>query len=691
MATFINRLSIPKSVISLAAIGVLFMAFIAYAGVAGSTGPTYPTTVAVGSTTVPVSLQITNNSTAPQSTETVLVTDIFHTPSCGDDISAICSGGQVDPGVFQVVGPATGRAGTACAGTTFTIGTPNATTGEVQFTPNTPVVLGPSNVGGLAATCIIDFAVNVIDGVDVDASVAAGMQTSQLARVRFTAQTSGVEGSGSGSSRVTVTEPGHIIVNKVTNPSGATTTFSFNATGTGYTNFTLTDTQAPNDQTLNAGTYSVGETLPSGWTQSSATCVSSNQDTETPGNISLQNGETVTCTFTNTQDGRIIVDKVTDPAGSTQSFAFTTTGTGFNGFSLTDTATPNNQVVAPGAYTLSETPVSGWTQTSAVCDQGETPGSLDVGAGETVTCTFTNTLQGGTLIVQKTTLPAGDDTDFSIMATGTGSITGGGAGMISDDTDKSYSVTAGTYSVTETIPDGWNQTSNTCTNVVVSAGETETCVITNTKRGTLIVDKVTLPAGASTTFSIMATGNGTITGGGAGTVTDANSKTYEVTPGTYSVSETIPTGWTQTSNTCTGVVVSPGETETCTITNTEIVEVQYCSPGYWKQSQHFDSWVTYAPTDLFSTVFGESITILWSAKGKPMPVTNPTLLQVLEGNGGGITSLARAAVGALLNASALDSGMTTGEVIDLFQDTNPNGDFEAAKAAYTAEHNCPLN
>ena len=34
-------------------------------------------------------------------------------------------------------------------------------------------------------------------------------------------------------------------------------------------------------------------------------------------------GETTTCTFTNTQQGTITVDKVTDPAGSTQVFDFT--------------------------------------------------------------------------------------------------------------------------------------------------------------------------------------------------------------------------------------------------------------------------------------------------------------------------------------------------------------------------------
>ena len=53
-------------------------------------------------------------------------------------------------------------------------------------------------------------------------------------------------------------------------------------------------------------------------------------------------GETVTCTFTNTKRGHIIVDKVTLPGGDPQSFTFNTTGAGYADFSLTDAAAPND-------------------------------------------------------------------------------------------------------------------------------------------------------------------------------------------------------------------------------------------------------------------------------------------------------------------------------------------------------------
>ena len=71
--------------------------------------------------------------------------------------------------------------------------------------------------------------------------------------------------------------------------------------------------------------------------------------------------------------------------------------------------------------------------------------------------------------MQKTTNPANDPTSFSISASGDGTITGGGAGSVTDATDKVYEVTPGTYSVAETVPAGWDKTGDTCQNVVVAA------------------------------------------------------------------------------------------------------------------------------------------------------------------------------------------------------------------------------
>lgn len=132
-----------------------------------------------------------------------------------------------------------------------------------------------------------------------------------------------------------------------------------------------------------------------------------------------------------------------------------------------------------------------------------------------------------------------------------------------------------------------------------------------------------------------------------------------------------------------------------------ILEKEGCTPGYWKQPQHFDLWIFYTPDMKFSEVFGMTITIMWNNKGKPMPLTNPTLLQALEANGGGINALARQAVAALLNASNPlvhpdPSFDTPAEVISAVQtvlNTPNTSDDEALKNKLDFSNNawCPLN
>lgn len=100
------------------------------------------------------------------------------------------------------------------------------------------------------------------------------------------------------------------------------------------------------------------------------------------------------------QDPQIIVDKVTDPAGSSQPFTFTLTGPGgfSDSFPLTDADTPYMSVpLKPGEYTLNETAVSGWTTSVNIDDPtGGSTGSgisatIDLSLGDTVVVTFTNT------------------------------------------------------------------------------------------------------------------------------------------------------------------------------------------------------------------------------------------------------------------------------------------------------------
>ena len=197
--------------------------------------------------------------------------------------------------------------------------------------------------------------------------------------------------SASDTTTVHVKPKGHIIINKVTDPIGDPQSFSFDASGGSYADF-LADTTTPNDQKLVPGTYIVSENVPEGWDLTSSSCVSDKSgDTSTPAAIDLEGGETITCTFTNTKRGHIVVNKVTDPSGAATSFSFTTTGTEYAaGFSLTDAAAPYDQELKPGTYIVSETVPAGWRQTSATCTDDSNPLSIELSPGEIVTCTFVN-------------------------------------------------------------------------------------------------------------------------------------------------------------------------------------------------------------------------------------------------------------------------------------------------------------
>jgi hypothetical protein len=178
----------------------------AFAGVGVGVAPTYPGVIAVGEVDVPVSLSIVNTSTAPESGGTLTLNLIRHTPSCGIDTPVPCPVADADPGVFLIKGPAIGAAGTACDAMAFTISAPDATTGEVEFTPSSPVVLAPAGTGPMAS-CTINFFVDVLMLPTKDAMNTPGLQTDQLGRVRAVASVNMVQGTGTGSGLTTVIEP----------------------------------------------------------------------------------------------------------------------------------------------------------------------------------------------------------------------------------------------------------------------------------------------------------------------------------------------------------------------------------------------------------------------------------------------------------------------------------------------------
>lgn len=112
-----------------------------------------------------------------------------------------------------------------------------------------------------------------------------------------------------------------------------------------------------------------------------------------------------------------------------------------------------------------------------------------------------------------------------------------------------------------------------------------------------------------------------------------------------------------------------------------------CTPGYWKQKHHFDSWVPtgYVETQTVSSAFG----------AVDPTVDALTLEDALKQGGGGLKALMRHAVAALLNAAHPDvnSVLTVQQVIDAVQAAVNGGDIEATKNTLEQanEEGCPLN
>jgi len=298
----------------------------------------------------------------------------------------------------------------------------------------------------------------------------------------------------------------------VDNTVGGNGTFAFTS-NFGLASLTTagnTATQTFNNLTPGAS-YSVSETVPAGWAQTSASCTSG-----TLAAITVTAGATTTCTFTNAlQQGSITVVKNT--IGRNGTFAFT------SNFGLTSLTTAGNTasqtfpgLTAGSAYSVSETAVAGWTQTSATCTNG-TPAAITVVAGVTTICTITNSRTtlappppptAGLITVVKNTVGGNGTFAFSSNF-GLSSLTTVGGTAI----QTFYSLAPGaSYSLSENVPAGWTQTSAACTNgtpaaITVVAGQTTICTITNTTTTTAPPPPAvtsTVPANGATLVTISA-------------------------------------------------------------------------------------------------------------------------------------------------------------------------------------------
>ncbi|HMQ50697.1 MAG TPA: hypothetical protein PKD98_01275 [Anaerolineae bacterium] len=367
---------------------------------------------------------------------------------------------------------------------------------------------------------------------------------------------------------------GTLYVRKVTDPDPDpfTTPFTFTASASlSLTPFSLRNGQVFTFSSVTSGTYALTETAVANWTTDSS-C----SDGSSIGSIGVGVGETVTCTFTNTAaTGSITVTKVTEPAGLSGPFSFTTTGLVSPTFSLL--ADGDSEVfngVKIGTYAISETVSPDYSLTTS-CSDGSSIDSIEVSPNEAITCIFTNTTTIGTITVKKVTQPA-----TSEVFTFTGSLTSTDFTLTNGQT-RTFTVTADSqYAITETVPAGWVLTDSACDNgdevddITALGGQNITCTFTNTQDiGTVTIVKQTTPDASPQVFTFTTS----LTNTGSFTLTDNLSRTFVVSSGSYTVAEQTLAGWSLTTpvscsdgSPISNLAVQPGEAITCTFANKQM-------------------------------------------------------------------------------------------------------------------------
>ena len=277
------------------------------------------------------------------------------------------------------------------------------------------------------------------------------------------------------------------------------------------------------------GDYTMSEIVAAtlGYSTSGWSCDDGTSSTNEDHTITLDTGDDVTCTITNTAvEPQLTLTKVIvdDTGDTTQTDAFGPTLTDPNGDEITiqwaaDDNTDSQTVTLSevGSYTMSEVnalslgyTTSGWScddGTGSTNTQSETH-TIDIGPGDVVECTITNTAIQPGLTLIKTIVDSTDDPTQTNAFGPTVTVSGAGGpltvdvngdpiGWTADDTTSSITVAldAGDYTVTEATIDGYTTSGWTCTDlqggtvassattavdVSLAAGETLICNITNT-------------------------------------------------------------------------------------------------------------------------------------------------------------------------------------------------------------------
>jgi hypothetical protein len=466
-------------------------------------------------------------------------------------------------------------------------GTQSAT-GSVTFS-KTVKLSAPSIVSGtLSDTATLTGS----DGFTASASASTNITSSATVKLTINKNIPNILNAGeSASFSFTVTDSGNNVV--------ATPSISF---GPGDSS------KSVDVSGLAPGSYTVSESVPSGWVPQNDQPVSINLP-NCSGSVTFNNSP-------NTPTAR--VRKVTDPGGGEAGWTFKLRQGNSSGPVLETVTTTNDQFVnfsiplsTEGLYTITEEPKAGYDFVSASADCSFT---VSLPSSTLYSCTYTNRARG-TIIIRKVTNPNPDPSDTSFGFAAGGGLAPSSFSLKNGGSQTYSNVMPGSgYSAAETVPTGWDLVSATCSdgspvsNINVSAGETVTCTFTNRARGKARVVKTIngaalagtdsfvfqLRQGASVSAAGTTLESGTANAGNGGVI---NFSTLLVPGATYQLCEIVMPGWMTTlgpplysvfnpsgdnSTVCTDFTVSPGQTRTFAIDNKPPPGGFARTIGFWK-------------------------------------------------------------------------------------------------------------
>ncbi len=317
---------------------------------------------------------------------------------------------------------------------------------------------------------------------------------------------------------------------------------------------------------LNAGVvYTASETPSTGYAAStwSGDCTEN-------GVLTLELGQDKTCEITNDDiQPQLIVHKLVTNTngGNAVPGDFTLRVTGQNPTPSVFHGSEQGTTVAlnAGSYAVTEDPYTGYTPSySEEC-------SGAIAAGQVKHCTVTNSDRAAHLVIVKHVVNNHGGTkhasDFTMSINGI-AVDGGATFPGAEVPGVMKTVQPGTYTVTETGPDGYAASFSSGCSGTIALGETKFCTITNDDIAPrLTVTKVVVNDNGGTRqvadFSLFVDGMGVTSG-----------VQNEFAAGTYTVHESNATGYvaviTGDCNENGLIELHPGDVKSCTITNNDL-------------------------------------------------------------------------------------------------------------------------